>query len=71
VETILRLFADPELRQRLGSAGRRFVEEHHQWESCLAPFASFLCRPGEPLGQAALEQLLEAPAVGGIFRPDS
>jgi len=42
VETILRLFADPDLRQRLGLAGRRFVEEHHHWESCLAPFGSFL-----------------------------
>jgi glycosyltransferase involved in cell wall biosynthesis len=42
VENILRLFNDPDLGQRLGLAGRRFVEEQHHWETCLEPFASFL-----------------------------
>lgn len=40
-----RLFADPAERRRLGEAGRRFVEEHHRWERCLAPFAELLGLP--------------------------
>lgn len=28
---LLRLLADPALRQRLGTAGRRYVERHHDW----------------------------------------
>jgi sugar transferase (PEP-CTERM/EpsH1 system associated) len=59
VEAILRLFTDPALRQRLGSAGRRYTEEHHCWERCLEPFADLLglgerrSRPDE-IGLAAL-----------------
>jgi len=29
---VLRLCADPDLRHRLGAAGRRYVETHHSWE---------------------------------------
>jgi sugar transferase (PEP-CTERM/EpsH1 system associated) len=31
------LFADPRRRRELGAAGRKYVEEHHHWERCLAP----------------------------------
>jgi glycosyltransferase involved in cell wall biosynthesis len=37
VEAISDLFSDSALRDRLGAAGRRYVEEHHRWEHCLAP----------------------------------
>ncbi len=45
---ILRLFEDAELRQRMGQAGRRFVEEHHRWDTCVEPFAALVAnrRPG-------------------------
>jgi sugar transferase (PEP-CTERM/EpsH1 system associated) len=42
VEAILRLLADPSLRQQLGTAGRRFVEAHHHWDRCLEPFRALL-----------------------------
>jgi len=35
-----RLLTDHALGNALGAAGRRFVEEHHRWETCLAPFLS-------------------------------
>jgi polysaccharide biosynthesis protein PslH len=31
-QRILEVFADPELARRLGTAGRRYVEEHHNWD---------------------------------------
>src|SRR5205823_4172798 len=37
VDAVGGLFADPRRRRELGAAGRRFVEEHHHWERCLAP----------------------------------
>jgi sugar transferase (PEP-CTERM/EpsH1 system associated) len=46
---VLRLLGDEALRRRLGSAGRRYVEERHHWDRCLEPFAPLLglapCRP--------------------------
>jgi sugar transferase (PEP-CTERM/EpsH1 system associated) len=42
VAAIRRLLADADLRRRLGSAGRRFVEEHHRWDHCLDGFRSIL-----------------------------
>jgi sugar transferase (PEP-CTERM/EpsH1 system associated) len=39
---VLGLFAEPALRRALGSAGRRYVEEHHRWEVCLEEFARLL-----------------------------
>jgi len=30
---ILRLLADAPLRNRLSSAGRRYVEQHHDWDA--------------------------------------
>jgi sugar transferase (PEP-CTERM/EpsH1 system associated) len=42
VEIVLRLLGDADLRQRLGSAGRRYVEQHHNWARCLWPFGELL-----------------------------
>jgi sugar transferase (PEP-CTERM/EpsH1 system associated) len=46
IEAIPRLLMDPGLRQRLGTAARLYVEEHHRWDRCLKPFASLLGLPG-------------------------
>ncbi|MEJ5248133.1 MAG: glycosyltransferase family 4 protein [Caldilinea sp.] len=35
-QALLTLLANPELRARLGAAGRRFVEEHHSWDAAVA-----------------------------------
>ena len=52
-DAVCGLLADPARRQELGAAGRRFVEEHHHWESCLGPLLdaifSPLPRPGDAL----------------------
>jgi polysaccharide biosynthesis protein PslH len=37
VEAIAGLLANPSRCRELGSAGRRYVEEHHRWETCLQP----------------------------------
>jgi sugar transferase (PEP-CTERM/EpsH1 system associated) len=42
VEAVGRVLWDPALRQRLGAAGRRHVEEHHHWDRCLEPFGALL-----------------------------
>ncbi len=47
VETIAELLDDPERRERLGRAGREYVEAHHRWEECLAQLAELLGLPGE------------------------
>jgi sugar transferase (PEP-CTERM/EpsH1 system associated) len=49
VDAIQRLFADPGLRQRLGTAARAYVEEHHHWDRCLEPFGVLLELPQEAL----------------------
>jgi sugar transferase (PEP-CTERM/EpsH1 system associated) len=51
VREILDLFADADLRLALGSAGRRYVEERHRWNTCLQGFATLLGLP-EPCGVA-------------------
>ncbi len=45
--TLLSLFDDAEWRQRLGVAGRAFVEEHHCWDRCLVPLAELLFPNGQ------------------------
>ena len=45
VEAVVGLLDDPGRRQRLGEAGRRYVEEHHCWEECLDPFGALLDLP--------------------------
>jgi sugar transferase (PEP-CTERM/EpsH1 system associated) len=42
VETILSLLADQQARIHLGRAGRAYVEQHHNWSTCLRPFARYL-----------------------------
>jgi glycosyltransferase involved in cell wall biosynthesis len=42
---LLELFDDAQQRQRLGEAGRGFVEEHHCWERCLEPLGKLLLPP--------------------------
>lgn len=39
---VLQLLDDAALRQRLGDAGRRYVEQHHAWDKCLAPLPGLL-----------------------------
>ncbi len=41
-DTVLRLLGDPALRETLGVAGRRYVEDHHNWDRCLQPFDHLL-----------------------------
>jgi sugar transferase (PEP-CTERM/EpsH1 system associated) len=42
---VSRLLDDEHLRRQFGSAGRRYVEEHHRWETCLEPFGKLLGLP--------------------------
>jgi polysaccharide biosynthesis protein PslH len=35
---ILRLFRDARLRDQIGQAGRKYVEDHHRWETIVAQF---------------------------------
>ncbi len=41
-QAISRLFQDQNLRQQLGKAGRQYVEENHDWDSCLSPLGDLL-----------------------------
>src|SRR5262249_3307010 len=41
-ETVLSLLANQDERERLGAAGRRYVELHHRWETCLGPLGNLL-----------------------------
>jgi sugar transferase (PEP-CTERM/EpsH1 system associated) len=43
VNATLRLFEDENLRQQLGAAGRRYVQEKHDWDRCLMPLEGLLC----------------------------
>jgi hypothetical protein len=42
------LLQDDGLRQRLGAAGRRYVEAHHDWERCVETLADLLQLDPEP-----------------------
>lgn len=42
VESVVHLLDDADQRQRLGQAGRKYVEEHHQWDRCLEPMVPLL-----------------------------
>jgi polysaccharide biosynthesis protein PslH len=59
VECVVRLMDDPALRLRLGSDGRRYVEESHRWDRCLEPLGSILGLPDGPDHESAD---LETPA---------
>jgi glycosyltransferase involved in cell wall biosynthesis len=45
IEMLVRLLSDSELRRRLGTSGRRYVETHHDWNHCLAPLDAWLNLP--------------------------
>lgn len=45
---VLDLFDNPERRERLGRAGRAFVELNHDWERCLEPFVERIASAREP-----------------------
>lgn len=42
VEETLKLMQDSQLRSTIGNAGRKYVESHHDWNTCLAPFSAIL-----------------------------
>ena len=42
VAATCRLFESADVRQRVGQAGRRFVEDNHHWADCLKPFDELL-----------------------------
>jgi glycosyltransferase involved in cell wall biosynthesis len=42
IDTVLRLLGDEPMRRTLGVAGRRYVEEHFSWDSCLRPLDALL-----------------------------
>ncbi len=37
VKTLVELLADKQRQAELGTAGRKYVEEHHHWDKCLRP----------------------------------
>ena len=45
---LLALLSAPSRRAALGERGRQFVETHHNWQTCLAPFAELLQLPARP-----------------------
>jgi sugar transferase (PEP-CTERM/EpsH1 system associated) len=45
IKGVTRLLRDESHRFRLGSAGRRYVEEHHDWDRCLEPLGELLSLP--------------------------
>ncbi len=42
VSSLDHLLGDADLRERLGAAGRAYVEEHHRWDCCLKPLRDLL-----------------------------
>ena len=57
---VCRLLDDPSLRARLGAAGRRYVEEHHRWDTA--------ARQLEALYAESISSQLDRPPGSG--RPD-
>ena len=62
VEAVTRLLDDEGLRQRLGAAGRRYVEENHHWEGCLEPFRALFGLPEAEASDLAGDPLLDPTA---------
>jgi polysaccharide biosynthesis protein PslH len=52
IESMVRLLRDGPARQRLGQAGRAFVETHHCWDRQLAPLAALLGLGGESCNES-------------------
>jgi sugar transferase (PEP-CTERM/EpsH1 system associated) len=42
VESVCRLLEDESERRHLGQAGRRYAEQHHNWDACLEPLGHLL-----------------------------
>ncbi len=55
IDLVVQLLDQPEERRRLGAEGRRYVEEHHDWDECLRPFEALLGLDEEPAAVAAPE----------------
>jgi sugar transferase (PEP-CTERM/EpsH1 system associated) len=60
VSAIHYLLDNPEVSQRLGQAGRQWVEQHHSWESCLAPLADILRLPARSCVNANRSEIASA-----------
>ena len=53
VTAVCQVLDDPTRRRELGLAGRRFVEENHDWETCLQPLTELI-------------EMAMAPALSGV-----
>jgi glycosyltransferase involved in cell wall biosynthesis len=42
VDAVSEVLANPQRRQKLGDAGRQFVERHHDWDTCLQPLGDLV-----------------------------
>lgn len=51
VDAVCGLLADPGRRRELGTAGRRYVEHHHHWDTCLKPLVDAVLH--QPAGVAS------------------
>ncbi|WP_435011859.1 TIGR03087 family PEP-CTERM/XrtA system glycosyltransferase (plasmid) [Tundrisphaera lichenicola] len=60
---VTHLLETPDLRRRLGESGRRYIEENHQWDRCLEPFARLLGLPARAL-EAGRPLVSERQALG-------
>ena len=47
-DSAVRLLTDPALRDKLGRAGRAYVERRHSWSACLEPLAGLLDLAPQP-----------------------
>jgi sugar transferase (PEP-CTERM/EpsH1 system associated) len=64
VAAVAALLADPQRRQALGAAGRRYVERHHEWDHCLEPFGRLLGLAPQVNGTGAQPSLARRAGVG-------
>ena len=42
IDAILQLLENKRLRKKLGTSGRKYIEEHHAWDRCLGPLIDLL-----------------------------
>jgi glycosyltransferase involved in cell wall biosynthesis len=59
VERLLRLWDDAELRRCLVDQARQYVETHHDWDACLAPWTTWL---------TAIEPTMPSPLLSEAVR---
>jgi hypothetical protein len=65
VDSVTLLLDDPKLRNRLGAAGRAFVEGSHDWERCLDPFVALLGLDHQTSGESGALIGVEMGEVAG------